>query len=186
MKQQNYLTLPIGERAPQRVNAVVEVPGGNVNKYEYDKELHVFRLDRPLFSSVHYPCEYGFVPSTLNEDGDALDILVLTVAPTFSGCVLQARPVGVLRMVDQGKHDQKILAVAQRSPIHEEIRDYHDVAAHVLKEIEHFFTVYKQLEGKKTEVRGWQGRERAYKLIVASHRRFETAGRREGRNASMA
>src|SRR5258707_15813967 len=139
---------------PERVNAVIEVPVGNVNKYEYDKDLRVFRLDRPLFSSVHYPCEYGFVPSTLSGDGDALDILVLTPAPTFSGCVLEARPVGVLKIVDQGLHDEKILAVAESSPIHHEVRDYRDLARHVLREIEHFFSVYKELEGKRTVVKG--------------------------------
>ena len=174
----NYLALPIGERMPQRVNAVIEVPAGNVNKYEYDRELRVFRLDRPLFSSVHYPCEYGFIPSTLSEDGDALDILVLTPAPTFTGCVLEARPVGVLRIVDQGVHDEKILAVAQSSPQHKEIRDYRDLPAHVLREIEHFFSVYKQLEGKRTEVCGWQGKGRAHRLIRVSERRF-----REGKGS---
>jgi inorganic pyrophosphatase len=94
------------------INAVVEVPGGQANKYEYDKTLHVVRLDRPLYASVHYPGEYGFIPSTLADDDDPLDILVLLPDPTFVGCLIQARPVGVLEMLDQQIPDQKILAVA--------------------------------------------------------------------------
>src|SRR5690348_8466330 len=102
----NYLTLPIGARAPELINAIVEIPYGQSNKYEYDRELQVFRLDRPLFSSVYYPCEYGFIPSTLGDDGDALDILILARQPSFPGCLLEARPVGMLDMVDRGTPDQ--------------------------------------------------------------------------------
>ena len=150
----DYLTLPVGANAPNLVNAIVEVPAGQANKYEYDKSLHVFRLDRPLYASVHYPCEYGFIPSTLSEDGDALDILVLAGQPSFPGCLLEARPVGMLDMLDQGLSDQKILAVIANNPDHKEIRNYTDVYPHVLHEIEHFFSIYKELEGKRTEVGG--------------------------------
>src|SRR5215469_16554338 len=151
----DLLSLPIGAHAPKIVNAVVEVPSGCANKYEYDKSLKLFRLDRPLFASVHYPGEYGFIPSTLSPDGDALDIVILVTHPTFSGCVMEARPVGVLEMIDQGKPDQKILAVAKGSPTHAQIKNHKDLAPHVLREIEHFFSIYKELEGKKTQVKGW-------------------------------
>src|SRR6202000_2764964 len=107
----NLLTLPIGTDAPEIVNAVVEVPYGFTNKYEYDKALQLFRLDRPLYASVHYPGEYGFIPSTLSADGDALDIIILVTHATFPGCLLEARAIGVLEMIDQGVPDQKILAV---------------------------------------------------------------------------
>src|SRR5438552_16485862 len=117
----NYLTLPIGPGSPKLVNAVIEVPLGEVNKYEYDPALHVFRLDRPLYSAVHYPGEYGFIPSTLSQDGDALDILVLVSDPSFTGCMMEARPVGLLDMKDQGVPDQKILAVAASNPAHQAI-----------------------------------------------------------------
>ncbi len=161
----NYLTLPIGENAPDEVNAVIEVPTGQTNKYEYDKSLHVFRLDRPLYSSVHYPGDYGFSPSTLAADGDALDILVLNHEPTFTGCLVEARPVGMLEMLDQQVPDEKILAVAVSSPTHIGIRDLSDLAPHILREIEHFFAIYKELEGKRTEVRGWLGLAEAHKVI---------------------
>src|SRR3989441_11701842 len=107
----NYLKLPIGDGAPGEVNAVIEIPRGQTNKYEYDKQLHVFRLDRNLYSPVHYPGGYGFIPSTLSDDGDPLDVLVLVDAPSFTGCVMTGRPIGMLRMVDQGREDEKILAV---------------------------------------------------------------------------
>jgi inorganic pyrophosphatase len=168
----NYLSLPIGAHAPEVVNAVIEVPGGQANKYEYDKNLHVFRLDRPLYASVHYPGDYGFIPSTLAADGDALDILVLILEPTFSGCLVEARPVGVLNMLDQRVPDEKILAVAVSSPTHAAIHRHTDLASHVLREIEHFFSIYKELEGKRTEVQGWGDYTSARALISECHRCF--------------
>ncbi|HKR97460.1 MAG TPA: inorganic diphosphatase, partial [Candidatus Angelobacter sp.] len=119
----DYTRLPIGEHAPRRVNAVIEIPRDSVNKYEYDKTLHVFRLDRTLFSPVHYPGDYGFIPCTLGQDGDPLDVLVLVEAPSFSGCVMEVRPIGVLQMVDQGKKDEKILAVAESDPLYKQVND---------------------------------------------------------------
>src|SRR5262245_63145471 len=106
----DYTRLPVGDGAPGLVNAVIEIPKDSVNKYEYDKQLHVFRLDRTLYSPVHYPGDYGFIPCTLGRDGDPLDVLVLVEAPSFPGCLIQVRPIGVLRMIDQGKGDEKILA----------------------------------------------------------------------------
>src|SRR5215831_11608746 len=100
-KMTDYTALPIGENAPARVNAVIEIPKDSVNKYEYDKALHVFKLDRTLFSPVHYPGDYGFIPCTLGQDGDPLDVLVLVEAPSFPGCVMEVQPIGVLQMIDQ-------------------------------------------------------------------------------------
>lgn len=170
--QMNFLTLPIGDEVPEIVNAVVEVPYACSNKYEYDQTLHLFRLDRPLFASVHYPAEYGFIPSTLSPDDDALDILILVTHATFPGCLLEARPVGVLEMLDQGAPDQKILAVAKTSPTHAEVKVHTDLAPHVLREIEHFFSVYKELEGKRTQVKGWNDVKEARRLIKEGHSRF--------------
>lgn len=172
----NYLSLPIGEGMPEIVNAVVEIPGGQANKYEYDKSLHLFRLDRPLYGSVHYPGDYGFVPSTLAKDGDALDILILLEEPTFAGCLIEVRPVGVLRMMDQRVADEKILGVAVHSPFHKEVHQHTDLAPHVLREIEHFFSIYKDLEGKRVEVKGWSKAARAQELIRRSHQRFRAGG----------
>src|SRR5437773_9948617 len=107
----NYLALPIGKGAPDEVNAVIEIPRGQTNKYEYDKQLHVFRLDRNLYSPVHYPGDYGFIPSTLSDDGDPLDVLVLVDAASFPGCLMTVSLVGILAMVDMGKRDEQILEV---------------------------------------------------------------------------
>src|SRR5947209_19171608 len=144
----DYVRLPIGRYAPERVNAVIEIPKDSVNKYEYDKNLHVFRLDRTLFSPVHYPGDYGFIPCTLGLDGDPLDVLVLVEAPSFPGCLMEVRPIGVLRMIDQGKSDEKILAVAESDPLYSEVKDYAGVFEHTFREIEPLFTFIEKLEGK--------------------------------------
>ena len=157
----NYLALPIGEGAPDEVNAVIEIPRGQTNKYEYDKQLHVFRLDRNLYSPVHYPGDDGFIPGTLSDDGDPLDVLVLVDAPSFTGCLMTVRPIGMLEMVDQGKKDEKILAVGTNNPIFNDVRDYSKLYPHLLREIEHFFTIYKELEAKTTRITGWHNAERA-------------------------
>src|SRR5229473_6029773 len=152
----NYLELPIGDRCPEVIEAVIEIPFEGINKYEYDKKLHVFRLDRNLYSPVHYPGDYGFIPSTLGNDGDPLDVLVLVDAPSFTGCVMTVRPIGMLEMVDQGKKDEKILAVGTNNPLYKEVVDYARLYPHQLLEIEHFFSVYKELEAKSTRITGWQ------------------------------
>jgi len=173
----DYAKLPIGSKAPDRVNAVIEIPQGSVHKYEFDKELHVFRLDRTLYSPVHYPGDYGFIPSTLGLDGDPLDVLVLVDSPSFSGCVMEVRPIGVLRMVDQGKQDEKLLAVVENDPVYREINDCSQVFPHLLREIEHFFSIYKNLEGKKTELAGWASAKVARRLIVESQKRLAAENR---------
>src|ERR1051325_2514979 len=126
----NYLTLPIGAAAPAEINAVIEIARGETNKYEYDKELNVFRLDRNLYSPVHYPGDYGFVPSTLSDDGDPLDVLVLVDSPSFPGCVMQVRPLGVLEMIDQGARDEKVLAVPTQNPRFADVRNYSEIYPH--------------------------------------------------------
>jgi inorganic pyrophosphatase len=168
----NYLSLPIGNGAPNEVNAVIEIPRGTTNKYEYDKQLHVFRLDRNLHSPVHYPGDYGFIPSTLSLDGDPLDVLVLVDAPSFPGCVMCVRPIGVLRMIDQGREDEKILAVGISNPVLRDVQDYQELYPHLVLEIEHFFTVYKELEAKTTKMLGWQNAERARAVVSESAERF--------------
>lgn len=170
----DYVHLPIGPGAPQRVNAVVEIPQGSVQKYEYDEKLQVFRLDRTLYSPVHYPGDYGFIPSTRGQDGDPLDLLVLVDAPSFTGCVIEVRPIGLLKMIDQGENDEKILAVVENDPVYREIRECSEVFPHLLREIEHFFSIYKNLEGKKTEIAGWSGAGAARKLITEGQHRFHS------------
>jgi inorganic pyrophosphatase len=168
----DYLSLPIGERAPDEVNAVIEIPRGQTNKYEYDKTLHVFRLDRNLYSPVHYPGDYGFIPSTLSDDGDPLDVLVLVDAPSFTGCLMTVRPIGFLAMVDQGKGDEKVLAVGTNNPIYENVHDSGDLYPHLLRGIEHFFAIYKELESKTTEMVGWRDAAQARKLVSECQARY--------------
>jgi inorganic pyrophosphatase len=171
----DYLTLPIGEKSPEAVNAVIEIPGESINKYEYDKQLNVFRLDRNLYSPVHYPGDYGFIPSTLSEDGDPLDVLVLVDAPSFSGCVMTVRPIGLLEMLDQGVLDEKVLAVGKNNPRYTDVWNYSEIYPHMLKEITHFFSIYKDLEGKRVEVNGWHDAAFARDRILKAAKAFNEA-----------
>jgi inorganic pyrophosphatase len=169
----NYLALPIGDGAPEKVNAVIEISRGETNKYEYDKHLHVFRLDRNLYSPVHYPGDYGFIPSTLSDDGDPLDVLVLVDAPSFTGCVMTVRPIGMLEMVDQGKKDEKILAVGTNNPLYKDVVDYARLYPHLLLEIEHFFSIYKELEAKSTRIVGWKDAQQARTTVSECESRYQ-------------
>lgn len=162
----DYHKLPIGERAPEQVNVVVEIPRGSSNKVEYDPETGVFRLDRILYSPLYYPCEYGFIPGTHSPDGDPLDILVLSTQPTFTGCVMRARPVGVLKMSDDRGQDDKVLGVAADDPRFDGVSRLADVSSHLLTEIEHFFAVYKDLEQKEVDIQGWEPEQTALALIL--------------------
>ncbi len=159
--------------SPETVDVVVEIPQGSRNKYEYDHDRHVFRLDRRLFSATVYPADYGFVPDTLGEDGDPLDALVIMDEPTFPGCWISARPVGVFWMTDDAGPDAKIICVPAGDPRWERVPDIDDLPDHLRGEIEHFFTVYKDLEPKKfSSTRGYEGVEAAWTEIRAARARF--------------
>ena len=162
-----------GAFAPEQVTAIVEIPRGSRNKYELDKDTGMLRLDRVLYSAVHYPGDYGFIPRTLHEDGDPLDILVRINEPTFPGCMVDARPIGVLKMLDRGEPDDKILAVPVNDPFHGEYFDIADLPGHYMKEIEHFFHIYKDLEGKRIQIVGWEQHESAIQIIRESIVRYE-------------
>ena len=162
-----------GADCPEIVRMIVEIPKNSGNKYEYDGELGVFRLDRALYSPMHYPGDYGFVPSTIAADGDPLDVLVLVESPTFVGCVIEVRAIGMLEMVDQGVEDLKLLCVPTRDPRQETVKNYNDVHPHRLREIEHFFGIYKELEGKETETRGWRSADDARQVIVEATERYK-------------
>jgi inorganic pyrophosphatase len=152
------------------VLARVEIPRGSRNKYEWDSRSGV-RLDRVLYSPLHYPADYGFLEGTLAEDGDHLDVLVFTFEPTFPGCLVEVRPIGVLDMRDEKGRDQKILAVPVADPRFDAVEDLSGVPAHFLREVEHFFTVYKELERKPVEIYGWAGAEEAWRLVEEAQRR---------------
>lgn len=153
---------------------MIEIPKGSRNKYEYDKEKGVIKFDRMLFSAVHYPSDYGFIPDTLALDGDPLDALVLVWESTFPGCLIEARPVGVFKMWDEKGLDEKILCVPIRDPLWNHIHTLADVPPHLLKEIEHFFAVYKELEKKKTGIEGWQDVDTARQIIAEAQARYLT------------
>ena len=157
--------VPIGKNAPNEVNVIVEIPRLSQNKYEMDPELGVMRLDRVLFSPLHYPADYGFIPQTNYLDGDPVDALVLVSRPTFPGVVVDARPVGVLEMRDGGKPDEKILCVATKDPRFSPRHSIKDMNPHTLAEIVHFFEVYKALENKEVEILGWKDVDAAIEII---------------------
>jgi inorganic pyrophosphatase len=155
----------------EHVTVMVEIPKGSRNKYEYDPGTGRFYLDRMLFSAVHYPADYGFIPETLAQDGDALDALVLVGEPTFSGCLIRARPVGVFEMWDEKGADEKILSVPVSDPQWNWVKALSDVPAHLLREITHFFRIYKELEAKETRVGDWKDAAEAWAVIQAARER---------------
>jgi inorganic pyrophosphatase len=162
----SLLDVKIGSKAPEIVNTIIEIPRGATNKYEVDKETGVMRLDRVLFSPLFYPFDYGYIPQTHYLDGDPLDVLVLLSHPTFPGCLIEAKPIGVLEMTDDKGPDEKILCVATKDPRYGYRDNMDRVNPHTLKEITHFFEVYKHLEEKDVDVKGWHGRALALELIA--------------------
>ena len=161
-----------GPKCPEVVRAIIEIPKNSVNKYEYDGELGLFRLDRALYSPMHYPGDYGFVPGTMAEDGDPLDVLVLVDEPSFTGCLMEVRPVGLLNMVDERENDQKILAVPNRNPRFDSIHTIDQVFPHLRKEIEYFFSIYKELQGGQTKMDSWSGPPEARRIILKSRQAY--------------
>ncbi|MHB8868497.1 MAG: inorganic diphosphatase [Thermoleophilia bacterium] len=163
--------------ASESILVVVEIPKGSRNKYEYDAELECFKLDRMLFSSVHYPSDYGFVRNTHAEDGDPLDAMVIVGEATFTGCVIEAKPIGLFKMWDEKGLDHKVLCVPVSDPQWNWLDDIGDVPEHLLLEIEHFFAIYKDLEMKKTRVAGWKDAGTAWEVIVSAREAYAERGR---------
>jgi inorganic pyrophosphatase len=161
----SLLDVPIGEYAPSIFNTIIEIPKGSTNKYEVDQKTGVVKLDRVLYSPLFYPFDYGYIPQTLYLDGDPLDTLVMLMHPTFPGCVVEAKAIGVLEMRDEKGPDEKILCVATKDPRFSNRKSLNDLNVHTLKEIIHFFEVYKQLEEKSVEVIGWNDVALAVQLI---------------------
>lgn len=157
-----------GPNIPEVVYTIVEIPKGSRNKYEYNKENGVIKLDRVLYSSLYYPGDYGLIPRTFYDDGDPLDILVMVNEATFPGCVIEARPIGLFRMLDRGVSDDKVLAVPSRDPIFQDYHDITDIPKHFLAEVAHFFEVYKDLEGMRTKPIGWEDAAAAKAEVMRS------------------
>ncbi len=155
----------------------VEIPAGSRNKYELDPELGAIVLDRRLFTSMSYPADYGFIENTLGDDGDPLDALVLVGDPTFPGCRIRARAIGVFYMTDEKGADEKVICTSLNDPSWQRVHDIHDLQPEYRDEIEHFFQVYKDLENKKTSTRGFGNRAEAQNIIETARRRFaESSG----------
>ena len=154
------------------VDVFIEIPKGSRNKYEYDDIKKVVRFDRMIFSSMHYPSDYGFVTETLALDGDPIDAMVLVSEPTFPGCLIEVKVIGLFKMYDEKGPDAKLLCVPVRDPIWNKMNSLEDVNPHLLSEIEHFFQVYKDLEQKKVGVEGWEDKEVAIKSLRESQQRY--------------
>ncbi|MEX2582960.1 MAG: inorganic diphosphatase [Gemmatimonadota bacterium] len=161
-----------GPAAPDQMTVFVEIPRGSRNKYELDKATGLLKLDRVLFSAVHYPGDYGFFPRTYAEDDDPLDALVILTEPTFPGCCITVRPVGILIMSDRGEMDEKVVCVPERDPLYAGYHDLGDIQPHFLKEVEHFFSIYKDLEGGRVSVVEWRDAAGAREVIASAMARY--------------
>ncbi|MCC7408675.1 MAG: inorganic diphosphatase [Phycisphaeraceae bacterium] len=167
-----YEKVPSGPDTPNVINVIVEIAKGRRTKVEVDKATGLLKMDRYLYSSAMYPGDYGFVPQTLAEDHDPLDVLVMVNEPMFAGCLIEARPIGIFKMMDKGLNDFKILAVPNSDPIFAEYHDLWRVPPHFLREVEHFFSTYKQLEGGVVKALGWGDADKAKDEIRASVNRY--------------
>lgn len=162
--------VPLGEDAPNEINVIIEIPKGSANKYEVDKETGLIKLDRANYSSAPYPFDYGFAPKTLWEDGDPLDVVVLTTFPLHPGILVAVRPVAVIDMVDSGESDYKVIAVPVEDKRWDDVNDLADLNKHNLKEFQHFFETYKALKGKPApvEIKGIYGKKEALEAVKKS------------------
>lgn len=161
----SLLQVPIGSNAPNVFNTVIEIPKGSTNKYEVDATTGIIKLDRALYSPMYYPFDYGYIPQTKYLDGDPIDVLVMLLHPTFPGCVVEAKAIGVLEMADEKGPDEKILCVANRDPRFSSSKSLNDLSEHTQREVMHFFEAYKTLEEKSVEVVGWHDVPMAIQII---------------------
>ncbi len=171
MKKGNNLFHKIspGPNPPHEIHCLVEIPRGGSNKYEYDEELGVFKLDRTLYGSVFYPTEYGLIPQTWAEDNDPLDVMVLSTFTTFPGCLLRTRPIGLLDLVDSGEKDSKVISVASTDPRFKDTKELKDLSSHFEKELTNFWENYAELQKEKQiKIEGWKDIEEAHRTIKAA------------------
>jgi inorganic pyrophosphatase len=163
----------IGNNLPERVNAIIEIPKGSRAKYEIDKDSGLIMLDRVLYASMYYPQNYGFIPQTLGEDGDPLDIMVLTQVTVVPRCLIPSKVIGVMRMIDKGEPDDKIIAVAQEDASVSHINDVSELPEYFRVELKHFFEEYKTLENKKVVVDEFQSKEKGMQIILECIERYK-------------
>jgi inorganic pyrophosphatase len=162
----------VGKNPPEYVNGIIEIPRGSRAKYEIDKESGLIKLDRVIYASMYYPLNYGFIPQTLGEDGDPLDIVVLTQVSVVPLCLIPSKVIGVMQMIDRGEADEKIIAVAEQDPSVSHIQNVKDLPAHLLSELRHFFENYKTLENKKVIINEFLPKEEAFSVIDACVRHY--------------
>ncbi len=163
----------ISRGTADEINVIIEIPKGSKNKYEIDKRTGIIALDRVAHTAQDFPFDYGFVPQTLWDDGDALDVVVLTTYPLHPGILVRVRPVAIMSMIDGGDSDDKVIAVPSDDPRFDDIRDLGDVNKHTLKEIEHFYATYKKIQNKVVEVKGFRGAQEAKEAFERSAKLYE-------------
>lgn len=173
MVQHPWHEVSTGTNPPHIVNAIIEIPKGSRAKYEIDKDSGLIKLDRVIYASMYYPLNYGFIPQTLGEDHDPLDIVVLTQVTVVPRCLISSKVIGVMQMIDRGEADDKIIAVAENDPSVSHINDMNDLPAHLLAELKHFFENYKSLENKKVVVDEILGVEKAHEILGESIARYQ-------------
>ena len=164
-----------GDKAPQVVNALIEIPQGSKAKYEIDKKTGLLKLDRVIYSSFHYPINYGFIPQTLGQDGDPLDILVMCSESIQPLCLVEATVIGNMQMIDNGEHDDKIIAVASKDPAVNYLKNITDLPEHFIAVLRNYFEQYKVLENKKVEIDDFQDKDAAYKVIETAIAFYKTS-----------
>lgn len=165
--------VPAGKNVPQIINVIIEIPKGSKNKYEIDKETGLITLDRAMHSAQDYPFDYGFMPQSHWEDGDPLDVVVLTTYPLAPNILVKVRPVAIMNMIDDGDSDAKIIGVPEKDPRWDEVKDLGDINKHTLKEIEHFFKTYKQIQNKEVNVQGFSDKAAAFEAIKKSQELYK-------------
>lgn len=178
MVQHPWHEVSIGDNPPEIVNAIIEIPKGSRAKYEIDKASGLIKLDRVIYASMYYPLNYGFIPQTLGEDHDPLDIVVLTQVTVVPRCLISAKVIGVMQMIDHGEADDKIIAVAETDQSVSHINDVDDLPSHLVAELKHFFENYKTLENKKVVVDEFKHREKAFEIIQRSIELYKTLDRK--------
>lgn len=161
-----------GRDLPEFVNGIIEIPRGSRAKFEIDKESGLIKLDRVIYASMYYPLNYGFIPQTLGEDGDPLDIVVLTQVSVVPLCLIPSKVIGVMQMIDRGEADEKIIAVAEQDPSVSHIADIGDLPDYLLSELRHFFENYKTLENKKVVINDFLSKEKAFQVVEASAKHY--------------
>jgi inorganic pyrophosphatase len=165
--------VPLGDNAPEEFNVIIEIPKGSHNKYEIDKETGLIKLDRANYGPTPYPFDYGFAPQSYWDDNDPLDVIVMTTSPLFPGILVNARPVAVMEMIDDGESDYKIIAVPVDDLRWENVKDLDDLNAHTIKEFQNFFETYKALKNKEVKIEAIKGADEAKKAILRSVELYE-------------